>query len=142
MIPHILFKLYNSVDACVMKVSKTDIDEVAHIAALKDQLAFMKDEKKTGWVIPDSPGLFLLIYNTRRFDKFGPIPKACKHGFKAQLNSWCSKLRQRNVKCMPESRETLLLKFLELHSKDVTATYVRHTPEVKPDAASALPNNV
>ncbi len=102
-----------------MKVSQSDVDTVALIKTLQPFAAFIKDYKQTGWLIPETPGLFLWIYGTRRYDKFGPIIRPDRHGFKAQLNSWCSKVRTRNVKCMPESRETLILKFLEVHNKNL-----------------------
>lgn len=138
MIPHILFKAYNAVDVCVMKVSKEDVDSVAHIAALAPYVPFMKESKKTGWQLPAQPGLFMLIYGSRRYDKFGPILRTDRHGFKAMMNSWCSRLRQRNVKCMPESRETLVLKFLEVHGKDLAPEmYARYEAQSDPTAASS-----
>lgn len=121
-----------------MKVSKTDIDSVALIKALQPHVDFIKNPKQTGWDLPDKPGLFLWIYGTRRYDKFGPIIRPDRHGFKAQLNSWCSKMRTRNVKCMPDSRETLLLKFLEVQGVDLP-TYTRYQPE-KPADAAATPS--
>jgi hypothetical protein len=59
MIPYILFKAYNAVDVCVMKVSKEDVDSVSHVAALAPYVPFIKEVKKTGWQLPDQPGLFM-----------------------------------------------------------------------------------